>query len=128
MGNGDDTSAVPSARPARTGSTLPVEIRGEGLTIDEVVAVARRGTAVRITDDPEVRRRIEASLQYVVHAAQVADRIYGVTTGFGGMANVVIAPKDAGALQENIARFMSVGAGGPLRRDDVSGAMLLRAP
>src|SRR5207342_365022 len=63
----------------------------------------------------------------VVHAAQVADRIYGVTTGFGGMANVVIPPSDAGALQENIARFMSTGAGRPLRIDDVRAAMLLRA-
>jgi phenylalanine ammonia-lyase len=127
MGNGDDTSAVPTARPARFGTPAAVEIRGEGLTIDDVVAVARRGAPVRITEDPEVRRRIEASLQYVVHAAQVADRIYGVTTGFGGMANVVIAPRDAGALQENIARFMSVGAGRPLRLDDVRAAMLLRA-
>jgi phenylalanine ammonia-lyase len=118
---------VPATRQAPTGSPASIEIRGEGLTIDDVVAVARRGAPVRITDDPEVRRRIEASLQYVVHAAQVADRIYGVTTGFGGMANVVIAPKDAGALQENIARFMSVGAGRPLRTDDVRAAMLLRA-
>ena len=131
MANGDDTSAVPAARPARIkskrGDEPPIEIRGEGLTIDDVVAVARRGSPVRITDDPEIRRRIEASLQYVVHAAQVADRIYGVTTGFGGMANVVIPPSDAGALQENIARFMAVGAGRPLRTDDVRAAMLLRA-
>jgi phenylalanine ammonia-lyase len=127
MGNGDDTSGVPAARSMRNSAGSPVEIRGEGLTVDDVVAVARRGAPVRITDDPEVRRRIEASLQYVVHAAQVADRIYGVTTGFGGMANVVIPPGDAGALQENIARFMSVGAGRPLRLDDVRAAMLLRA-
>ena len=127
MGNGDHTSGVPAARSMRDSAAAPVVIRGEGLTIDDVVAVARRGAPVRITDDPEVRRRIEASLQYVVHAAQVADRIYGVTTGFGGMANVVIPPGDAGALQENIARFMSVGAGRPLRIDDVRAAMLLRA-
>jgi phenylalanine ammonia-lyase len=127
MGNGDDISGVPAARSMRNSTGTPVEIRGEGLTVDDVVAVARRGAPVRITEDPEVRRRIEASLQYVVHAAQVADRIYGVTTGFGGMANVVIPPGDAGALQENIARFMSVGAGRPLRIDDVRATMLLRA-
>ena len=127
MGNGDDSSGVPATRSMRDSAGAPVVIHGEGLTIDDVVAVARRGAPVRITDDPEVRRRIEASLQYVVHAAQVADRIYGVTTGFGGMANVVIPPGDAGALQENIARFMSVGAGRPLRIDDVRAAMLLRA-
>ena len=128
---GTATTLPPCRRHGRHGpasaAAAPVEIRGEGLTIDDVVAVARRGAPVRITDDPEVRRRIEASLQYVVHAAQVADRIYGVTTGFGGMANVVIPPSDAGALQENIARFMSVGAGRPLRTDDVRAAMLLRA-
>ena len=55
MGNGDDTSGVPAARSMRDSAGPPVEIRGEGLTLDGVVAVARRGAPVRITDDPEVR-------------------------------------------------------------------------
>ena len=127
MADGKNVSAASAAATSPRTAEAPVEIRGEGLTIAEVVRVARRRAPVRITDDPEVRRKIEASLQYVVDAAQKADRIYGVTTGFGGMANVVIPPGDAGALQENIARFMSTGAGRPLANDDVRAAMLLRA-
>jgi phenylalanine ammonia-lyase len=128
MNDEKSVSATPKARATPSAPAAPVEIRGEGLTLDEVVRVARRHAPVRIADDdPEIRRRIEASLQYVVDAAQKADRIYGVTTGFGGMANVVIPPADAGALQENIARFMSVGAGRPLSIADIRAAMLLRA-
>jgi phenylalanine ammonia-lyase len=127
MAEGKNVSAAPAARSAESAAQPPVEIRGEGLTLDEVVRVARLGAPVRIGADPEIRRRIEASLHYVVEAARAADRIYGVTTGFGGMANVVIPPSEAGALQENIARFMSVGAGRPLSIDDVRAAMLLRA-
>ena len=118
----DPRAAAPAAAAADA-----VEIRGEGLTIDDVVRVARGRVPVRITADPEVRRKIEASLEYVLEAARAADRIYGVTTGFGGMANVIIPPSEAGALQENIARFMSTGAGRPLAIEDVRAAMLLRA-
>ncbi|HVR30219.1 MAG TPA: aromatic amino acid ammonia-lyase [Thermoanaerobaculia bacterium] len=127
MADRTDVSAASVASPGVRATPEPVEIRGEGLTIADVVRVARRRAPVRITADPEVRRKIEASLDYVLEAAKAADRIYGVTTGFGGMANVVIPPGEAGALQENIARFMSTGAGRPLSTDDVRAAMLLRA-
>jgi phenylalanine ammonia-lyase len=52
--------------------------------------------------------------------------IYGVTTGFGGMANVLIAGEDAADLQNNLL-FLKAGAGRRLPKADVRAAMLLRA-
>lgn len=115
-----------SASPS-TSSRVEVFLKGEGLSVEEAVRVARYSARVRLTEDSQVLRRIEASCEYAREVAKDAERVYGITTGFGGMANVTIDPDDASALQENIARFMSVGAGDFLSREDVRAAMLLRA-
>ncbi|WP_245246214.1 aromatic amino acid lyase [Nostoc sp. ATCC 53789] len=61
------------------------------------------------------------------HAVESGDPIYGVTTGFGGMANVVISPESAALLQNNLMWYHKVGAGKKLPLADVRAAMLLRA-
>jgi phenylalanine ammonia-lyase len=53
--------------------------------------------------------------------------IYGVTSGFGGMANVVISRECAALLQNNLMWYHKVGAGKRLPLADVRAAMLLRA-
>ena len=122
--NHDDAerSAAGPSRPART-----ISLKGEGLTVEDMVEVARFGAPVRLTEDPEILQRIDAAREHVLKMTRQADAVYGITTGFGGMANVAIHPRDAGALQENLARFMTVGAGDPLPREEVRAAMLLRA-
>ncbi|HEU5098419.1 MAG TPA: hypothetical protein VFU22_05340, partial [Roseiflexaceae bacterium] len=44
--------------------TTPVTVRGDGLTIDDVVRVARRGAAVQLTDEADILRRVHASCDY----------------------------------------------------------------
>jgi phenylalanine ammonia-lyase len=105
----------------------PVVISGKNLTIDQVVRVARYGAEVRLTDDEAVLRRVEASHRYIVEAARTGKQIYGVTTGFGGMAHVTISPEDAAELQENLLWFMKTEAGKRLPNTDVRAAMLIRA-
>ena len=105
----------------------PVVISGKDLTIDEIVRVARYGVKVRLTDDEAVLRRVEASHRYIVEAARTGKQIYGVTTGFGGMAHVTISPEDAAELQENLIWFMKTEAGKRLPDTDVRAAMLIRA-
>ena len=53
--------------------------------------------------------------------------IYSITSGFGGMANVVISPESAALLQNNLMRYHKVGAGKKIPLADVRAAMLLRA-
>ncbi len=105
----------------------PVTIGGKTLTIDEVIRVARYGAKVRLTDDEDALGRVEASCDYIVKAVQAGKPIYGVTTGFGGMAHVVISPEEASELQNNAIWFMKSGAGKRLPLADVRAAMLLRA-
>lgn len=96
------------------------------LTVDEVVSVARHSVQVRITDDPNTLGSVQASCDYIQEAVESGQPIYGVTSGFGGMANVVISPHLAGLLQNNLMWYHKVGAGKRLPVADVRAAMLLR--
>ncbi|MDJ0595532.1 MAG: aromatic amino acid ammonia-lyase [Pleurocapsa sp. MO_226.B13] len=97
------------------------------LNIEQVVRVARYGAKVTISDREEVRQRVQASCDWVAEAVASGEPIYGVTSGFGGMANVVISPDLAQELQNNLMRYHKVGAGKKLPLADVRAGMLLRA-
>lgn len=105
----------------------PIVIGSDPLTIDDVVEVARRGTPVRMTDRDDVLRGIEASCTYIDRAVEAGEPLYGVTSGFGGLANVPISPSQAAELQNNLVAYHKVGAGQKLPLADVRAAMLLRA-
>ncbi|HEY8554103.1 MAG TPA: aromatic amino acid ammonia-lyase [Burkholderiales bacterium] len=104
-----------------------VVVSGKDLRIDDVVRVARRGARVRLTEERAVWDRVERSVQYIRKCAERGEPIYGVTTGFGGMANVVIPVQEMRNLQANVMRFQKTGAGNLLPKEDVRAAMLLRA-
>ncbi|MFQ5855552.1 MAG: histidine ammonia-lyase [Anaerolineae bacterium] len=101
-------------------------VRGEDLTIDDIVRVARYHAPVRIADDDAILQRIQASCDYVAHAVEAGQAIYGVTTGFGGMASKVITVENATELQNNLIWFMKTGTGRRIPTADVRAAMLLR--
>lgn len=77
-----------------------VLVGNRNLTINEVVSVARHGTLVRLSDHPDVLQTVQASCDYIHNAVESGNPIYGVTSGFGGMANVVI-PRECAALLQN---------------------------
>src|SRR5215510_11336195 len=100
---------------------------GQGLTIADVVRVARFDTPVHITNDAEVLSRVEASCEYMSNAVDQGELIYGVTSGFGGMADVLISREQATELQNNLIWFLKTGAGRRLPKADIRAAMLIRA-
>ena len=115
-----------------------VVVKGDNLTINDVVRVARCNAKVRLSDDEDILRRINASHDYIVRATEACrpkkgvlldtcKPIYGITTGFGGMANTLISPDDAGELQENLIWFMKTDTGKRLSKADIRAAMLIRA-
>jgi phenylalanine ammonia-lyase len=104
-----------------------IVVSGERLSIANLMAVARYGSAVELSGDETVRGRVLASCDFVQRAVQRGDQIYGVTSGFGGMGHIVISPEDAASLQKNLLRFLKVGTGSRLPDSDVRAAMLLRA-
>ncbi|TAI49567.1 HAL/PAL/TAL family ammonia-lyase [Flagellimonas allohymeniacidonis] len=105
--------------------SLPLDTKR--LKIDDVVSVSKFHRSVRLTDDAVVQDKIEASRRYISDAVNKGKPIYGVTSGFGGMADVVITPEEAYALQANLVQYHKVGAGKPLPKKDVRAAMLIRA-
>src|SRR5262249_30632684 len=114
---------------ALTGSVVypPVVVCGQGLTAADVVRVARHGARVRLTSSAAVLARVGASSAYIADAVGGGELIYGVTSGFGGMANVLITPEEATELQNNLIWFLRAGAGRRLPKADVRAAMLIRA-
>ncbi|MEA5602786.1 aromatic amino acid ammonia-lyase [Nostoc sp. UHCC 0252] len=112
-------SFVPSSDDA-------VVVGDRNLTVEEVISVARYGKQVRLTDDLAKLGGIQASCDFIRHAVESGEPIYGVTTGFGGMANVVISPESATLLQNNLMWYHKVGAGKKIPLVDVRAAMLLR--
>ena len=74
-----------------------VELTGCGLSAEAVVAVARYDAAVRLTRAAgDLMAASAAIVQRALHGAEPA---YGVSTGFGSLANVVIAPERREQLQ-----------------------------
>jgi phenylalanine ammonia-lyase len=104
-----------------------IVLGGRDLTIEDVVRVARFGTRVKLSADKDILERIEASHTYILESVGAGKRIYGVTTGFGGMAHTLISPEEAGELQENLLWFMKSESGKRLPNADVRAAMLIRA-
>jgi phenylalanine ammonia-lyase len=103
-----------------------VTIRGEGLSLDEIVRVARTHVRVELPDN-SVLAKAAASREFIEHAVEAGRAIYGVTTLFGGMANMAVPREAAAALQNNLPLSHKTGTGPYLSNEDVRAAMLLRA-
>ncbi len=113
--------------PAFFGNSDQTIVVGDrNLKIEEVASVARHGVQVRLTKNHQVLQGVQASCDYITNAVEAGQPIYGVTSGFGGMANVVISPEYAALLQNNLIWFLKSGAGNRLPLADVRAAMLLR--
>jgi histidine ammonia-lyase len=109
-----------------TGSIPPaVELRGRGLTIDDVVAVARGHAPVRLGEAAREAMRRSAAL---VDAFVDGERpVYGVTTGFGSLAGTAIPAERTAELQVALLRSHATGMGDPVEPEVVRALLLLRA-
>ncbi len=102
---------------------MPIRV-GESLSLEDVVEVAR-GADVELGSG--ATSRIEASRDVVERAVAANRTVYGVTTGFGSLANERIEPAQADALQEGIVRSHATAVGRPLSREEARAMLLLRA-
>jgi histidine ammonia-lyase len=102
---------------------VPVRV-GEPLTLEDVVAVAR-GADVELPST--ARGRIAAAHDVVERAVDSNATLYGVTTGFGSLANVRIDADQAHLLQERIVRSHATAVGRPLSKEEARAMLLLRA-
>ena len=102
-------------------------IAGKKTRISQVVAAAKKQQSVSLTEDQNVLNRVELSAATVKQAVDRGDPIYGVTTGFGGMAGQPVPSEQAAASQNNLLSFLATGAGQEISDRHVRAAMFLRA-
>jgi len=101
-----------------------VELDGRRLSLETIRAVAVDGAEVTIS--AQARKRVKAARRLVDEKMQQGEAIYGVTTGFGRLAQVPIAQADAEQLQVNLVRSHAAGTGPPLAERFVRAAGVLR--
>jgi histidine ammonia-lyase len=103
----------------------PLLIDGESLTVENVheVALERR----RVGLHPNAAAKM-ARARAVIDTIVNEDRaVYGVSTGFGKLADVHIGRDQITTLQHNLVRSHASGLGEPLTQEEVRALMLLRA-
>jgi len=96
----------------------------EGMTLENLIAIARRGAKVQLTADAE--KQIQKSRRLIERWVQDEKRIYGITTGFGALSDVAISKADTRVLQKNILMSHSAGVGRPFDEETVRAIMALR--
>jgi histidine ammonia-lyase len=102
-----------------------ITVTGDGLDLADVVDVAR-GRA-RAVLGPEVEARMAPSRAVVADAVARGAVVYGVSTGFGALADVSIEHADLARMQLALLRSHAAGVGPPLSDETVRALLLLRA-
>jgi len=108
-----------------TSETTTIQLDGPGVTIDDVVEVARNNAHVELTG--AAIARMEGSRAVVDRLAAGTDAVYGLSTGFGALANVSIPPERRHDLQHALVRSHAAGMGDPVEAEVVRAMMFLRA-
>jgi histidine ammonia-lyase len=103
----------------------PLPITGRDLTIDHVIEVARGRRPATLSTDAEAR--VRESRGVIERLVAEGATVYGVTTGFGDLADVRIEPERTAELQRNLVRSHAAGVGPPLPDEVVRAMLLLRA-
>ncbi|WP_372411901.1 histidine ammonia-lyase [Streptomyces luteireticuli] len=101
-----------------------VVVGTSGTTADDVIAVARHGARVVVSD--EALAAVAASRRVIEDLAAKPDPVYGVSTGFGALAVRHISPELRAQLQRNIVRSHAAGMGPRVEREVVRALMFLR--
>ena len=102
----------------------PISIGFDGMTLEDLTAIARDGAQTKLGGATE--KRIRKTRELVDKWVEDEKTIYGITTGFGALSDVAISKNDTRLLQENILMSHSAGVGKPLDEEIVRAVMTLR--
>ena len=103
---------------------MTVDLEGAGVTVADVVAVARRGEEARVSDGALSRM---AASRRIVESLADGEPAYGISTGFGALANTTIPADRRAALQQSLIRSHAAGMGPAVEPEVVRAMMFLRA-
>lgn len=102
-----------------------VILKGKDLQLEEVLDVAEGKAIVKLSQ--RARLRVRKSREFVEKILGAGEKIYGVTTGFGMLADRLIDQSQIEELQRNLIRSHSVGVGPYFDEKTTRAIMLLRA-
>ncbi|MEO2158537.1 MAG: histidine ammonia-lyase [bacterium] len=102
-----------------------IEITGADLSLESCAKVASMRSQVVLSES--ARARMRESRDFILDLLGSGERVYGVTTGFGRLAEILVPEEDREDLQHNLIRSHSSGVGDPLNKKEVRVIMLLRA-
>lgn len=92
--------------------------------MQDVIDVARHDARVEIS--AEALAGMAATREHIEKLANGETPVYGISTGFGALANRHIAIEDRVQLQKSLVRSHAAGMGEPVEREVVRALMLLR--
>lgn len=101
-----------------------INLDGNSLSIKDIVNVARH--RYQIVLDPKASILVQDCAKAVQSWVDAGRVVYGITTGFGDLASVVIPADKSRLLQKNLLLSHACGVGAPLPEDVVRAIMLLR--
>jgi histidine ammonia-lyase len=101
-----------------------VVIRNSGMTMRDVIDVARFDARVRL--DPSALEAMAASRGHIDALVASSEPVYGVSTGFGALANRYVSVEQRAQLQRSLIRSHAAGVGEPVEREVVRALMVLR--
>ena len=103
---------------------MTITLKSSGLTMEQVVEVARNGTKIEISK--EALEKMAATRAHIETLAKAETPVYGISTGFGALAHQHIAPEDRVQLQKSLIRSHAAGMGDAVEKEVVRALMLLR--
>lgn len=101
-----------------------VEISTHGVSFSEIIAIARDNATVVIS--PAAKSAMQKSRDHVEGLAASETPVYGISTGFGALANRHVSQELRTQLQRSLIRSHAAGVGEPVEREVVRALMALR--
>jgi histidine ammonia-lyase len=101
-----------------------VVVSTSGLTASDVIAVARHNAQIEIS--AESLAAMAETREHIERLAVSEEPVYGISTGFGALAQRHIPMADRVQLQKSLIRSHAAGMGEPVEREVVRALMLLR--
>lgn len=94
------------------------------MTLDDVIAVARNGARIELTE--HALTAMAETRAHIEELAAADTPVYGISTGFGALATRHISPELRAQLQRSLIRSHAAGLGDAVEVEVVRALMLLR--
>ena len=103
---------------------MAIKIEGKNLTIEDVIKVARNNEKIEVPE--EAIKKVEKCREIVERKIKEKAIMYGVTTGIGELAEVILTPEQTQKYQRYLVYSHAAGYGEPVSIENVRASILSR--